>query len=86
MIAVTVADAFLADPVADVVVLLRVDTAIESSRKPLVIKPATPSATATRCVVGLYVLKPRRVSQAEHVTDQPSTGQRQLSPRTGPHR
>jgi len=65
---------------AGIAVLLRVGMASEEPGKLLACEPPTRSAMATRCVVGLSVLTPRRVSPADR--GQPGTGQRQLPPAT----
>jgi hypothetical protein len=65
MTAIAILVAFLAGATAGIAVLLRVGMVSEDSRKPLVYEPATRAALATRCVVGLYVLPPRRVSPAD---------------------
>ena len=86
MIAVATVIAFVAGAMTGVGVLLRVGMATEDSREPLVTEPATRAAMATRCVVGLYVLKPRGTSQADDMADPSNITQRQLPPATGPRR
>jgi hypothetical protein len=76
--------AFLTGAMAGIAVLLRVGMASERPDKPLVYKPLTRSALATRCVVGLYVLTPRIVSQTDRTAAPSDTGQRQLPPPTAP--
>ena len=76
--------AFLAGAAAGIAVLLRVGMATEDSRKPLVYELAARSALATRCVVGLYVLTPRRVTPADR--GRPGAGPRELPPATAPRR
>jgi len=83
--AIAVLVAFLAGAIASIGVLLRVGMASEDSARPLACKPPTRSASATRCVVGLYVLTPR-TSPADRVADRPDAGQRQLPPATAPRR
>ena len=80
MTAIAILVAFLAGAMAGIAVLLRVGMASEDSRKALACEPPTRSALATRCVVGLYVLTPRGVSQAGD--GRTGTGQRQLPPAT----
>jgi uncharacterized membrane protein len=82
--AIVILVAFLAGAAAGIAVLLRVGMASEDSRKPLVYEPHARSALATLCVVGLYVLTPRRVSPADR--SRPGAGQRQLPPVTAPGR
>ena len=65
MTAIVILVAFLAGAAAGIAVLLRAGMASEDSGKPLACEPAARSALATRCVVGLYVLTPRRVSPAD---------------------
>jgi uncharacterized membrane protein len=84
MTVIVILVAFLAGAAAGIAVLLRVGMAAEDSREPLVYEPAARSALATRCVVGLYVLTPRRASPAGR--GQPGAGQRQLRPATAPRR
>jgi hypothetical protein len=84
MTAIVILVAFLAGATAGIAVLLRAGMATEDSRKPLVYQPAARSALATRCVVGSYVLTPRRASTADRC--QPGDGQRQLPPATEPRR
>ena len=84
MTAVVILVAFLAGAAAGIAVLLRVGMASEDSRKPLACEPQAGSALATRCVVGLYVLTPRRVSQPGR--GEPGAGQRELPPATAPRR
>jgi hypothetical protein len=84
MTAIAVLVAFLAGAMTGIAVLLRVGMASEDSRKPLACEPPTRSALATRCVVGLYVLTPHRVTPADR--GQPGAGQRQLSPATAHRR
>ena len=86
MTAIAILLAFLAGAAAGIAVLLRVGMGSEDSRKPLVYEPQSRSALATRCVVGLYVLTPRRVTPADRTADRPGTGQRQLPPATAPGR
>jgi hypothetical protein len=86
MIAIAVLVAFLAGAMSGVAVLMRVGTASEKPAKPLACEPATRSALATRCVVGLFILTPRSVGQADHATDRSDAGQRQLPPATEPRR
>ena len=84
MTAIAVLVAFLAGAMAGIVVLLRVGMASEDSRKPLLYEPQARSALATRCVVGLYVLTPQRVTPPDR--GQSGAGQRQLPPATAPRR
>jgi hypothetical protein len=84
MTAIAILVAFLAGAAAGIAVLLRVGMASEDSRRPLACEPPTRSALATRCVVGLYVLTPRRVSPADR--GQAGAGQRQLPPAMAPRR
>ncbi len=84
MTAIAVLVSFLAGATVGIAVLLRVGMASEDSRKPLAYQPQARSALATRCVVGLYVLTPQRVSQPDR--GQPGAGQRQLPPATAPRR
>ncbi len=84
MTAIAVLVAFLAGAAAGIAVLLRAGMATEDSRKPLACEPAARSALATRCVVGLYVLTPQRVSPPDR--GQPGAGQRQLPPAIAPRR
>ena len=84
MTAIVILVAFLAGATAGVAVLLRVGMASEDCREPLVYEPAARSALATRCVVGLYVLTPRRISPPDR--DRHGAGQRQLPPATAPRR
>ena len=86
MTAIAVLVAFLAGATAGIAVLLRAGMASEDSRKPLACEPPTRSALATRYVVGLYVLTPRRVRPADLGAARPGAGQRQLPPATAPHR
>ena len=55
MTAIAILVAFLAGAMAGVAVLMRVGMASEKPAKPLACEPATRSALATRCVVGLFV-------------------------------
>jgi len=80
MTAIAVLVAFLAGAITGVGVLLRVGMASEDSARPLARKPVTRSASAARCVAGLYVLTPPSVSPAGRVADRPGIGQRQLPP------
>jgi len=82
--AIAVLVAFLAGAAAGIAVLLRAGMATEDSRKPLACEPPARSALATRCVVGLYVLTPQRVTPPDR--GQPGAGQRQLPPATAPRR
>jgi hypothetical protein len=82
--AIVILVAFLAGAAAGIAVLLRVGMATEDSRKPLACEPAARAALATRCVVGLYVLTPRRVTPADR--GRPGAGPRQLPPATAPRR
>jgi hypothetical protein len=82
--AIAILVAFLAGAAAGIAVLLRVGMASEDSRKPLVYEPQARSALATRCVVGLYVLTPRRVTPADR--GRPGAGQRQIPPAIAPRR
>ena len=84
MTAIVILVAFLAGAAAGVAVLLRVGMASEDSRKPLLYQPQARSALATRCVVGLYVLTPRRVTPADR--GRLGTGPRLLPPATAPRR
>ena len=84
MTAIVILVAFVAGAMAGIAVLLRVGMASEDSRKPLACEPAARSALATRCVVGLYVLTPRRVTPAGR--GRPGAEQRQLPPATAPRR
>ena len=86
MTAIAVLVAFLAGAMAGIAVLLRVGMASEAFDKPLACQPPARSALATRYVVGLYVLTPRRVSPADRVAHRPGAGQRQLPPATAPRR
>jgi hypothetical protein len=86
MTAIAVLVAFLAGAMAGVAVLQRVGMASEKPAKPLACEPATRSALATRCVVGLFVLTPRSASQADHAAGRPGAGRRQLPPTTEPRR
>jgi hypothetical protein len=86
MTAIAILVAFLTGATAGIAVLLRVGMASEKSDKPLVYEPQTRSALATRCVVGLYVLTPRLVSQGDRVADPYDTAQRQLPRATAPRR
>jgi len=86
MTAIAILVAFLAGAIAGVAVLLRAGMASEKSDKPLVYKPPTRSALTTRCVVGLFVLTPGSVSQADRTADRTDTGQPQLPRPTAPRR
>ena len=86
MTAITILVAFLAGATAGVAVLQRVGKASEKSATPPGCEPMTRSALATRCVVGLFVLTPRSVSQADRTADRADARQRQLPPATEPRR
>jgi hypothetical protein len=86
MTAIAILVAFLAGAMAGVAVLMRVGIASEKPAKPLACEPLARSALATRCVVGLFVLTPRSVSQAGRTADRADAGQRQLPPATEPRR
>jgi hypothetical protein len=86
MTAIAILVAFLAGAMAGVAVLPHVNRTSEKPAKPFACEPATRSALATRCVVGLFVLTPRSVSQADRTADQPDAGQHQLPPATEPRR
>jgi hypothetical protein len=80
MTAFAILVAFLAGAMAGIAVLMRVGMAGEKPAKPLGCEPATRSALATRCVVGLFVLTPRSVSPADRTANRADAGQRQLPP------
>jgi uncharacterized membrane protein len=84
--AIAILVAFLAGAMAGVAVLMRVGMASEKPARPLVGESPARSALATRCVVGLFVLTPRSVGQADRSADQPDAGQRQLPPAAEPRR
>jgi hypothetical protein len=86
MTAIAILVAFLAGAMAGVAVLMRVGMASEKPAKPRACEPATRSALATRCVVGLFVLTPRSAGPAGRTVDRPDAGQRQLPPATEPRR
>ena len=86
MTAIAILVAFLVGAMAGIAVLLRVGMASEKPRKPFVDKASTRSALATRCVVGLFILTPRSVSQADRTADQTDAGQPQILPPNAPRR